>query len=230
MEFLNRKLNKSINLFSVILTLINFTEVMKMVLYFSWFRILSHLTIWSFILSSTYLILTLITDINFYLFKSTKLEKFNSFLRNHFSQIAYPFCYLITFEFWFFLFLGLLIANKNPFTEGNKKITGSFLYDVFYLHFGITIIMILHLFVTKRENIKISNNTIIANNLILFFYVADVIIWNYVIKRHAYPFMKSAGVGFIIGLIIFTFVFLNIFHFIHIKVINAINNKKFKLE
>ena len=230
MDFSNRKVNTSTIFYSTILTLINFTEVMKMLLYFPWFRIISHLTIWSFILSSIYLILIFITDINFYLFKSTKLEKLNSLMRNYFSQIAYPFCYLITFEFWLFLILGLLVTNKNPFKDEGKKITRSFIYDVLYLHFGITIVMIIHLFLTKRENIKINKKMIVVNNIIMFLYVIDVIIWNYVIKRHAYPFMKSAGVGLIVGVTVFTFAVLNLFYFIHIKIIDVLNNKKNKFE
>ena len=205
-----------------ILTIINTLMLLRVILTFPYHRIFTHETIWSFFLSSIYLISIFICDLNLYIFKSTSLEKFNSFIRNYFSAVAYSFCYTITIEFWLILFTGL-IFGKNPFAE-TKVIPKSMLYESLYLHLGITIIMIIDLICTKRKLIKNKTLSLIIN-FIFFNYCVVVLYTNYVLFKPAYPFMKDAGIITMVLVFIISFLLINLSYYIHIFLVKMINKE-----
>ena len=113
-----------------LITIINTFMFLRVIITFSFHRLFTHETLWSFYLSSFYIISIFISDANLYLFKSSSFEKYNSFIRNYFSVIAYSYCYTITIEFWAILFIGFAFG-KNAFSE--KKIYQRQLCMILYI-------------------------------------------------------------------------------------------------
>ena len=72
------------------------------------YQFLFSIAIWSFILSTFYLISILICDTLLYFFGLKNLEKFNHFIRNPFSSIVFPYCFIINRVF-------VIIIIKNFF-------------------------------------------------------------------------------------------------------------------
>ena len=107
-----------LSIFAIINTIMSVRFLMSIPLY----KILVQETLWSFLLSTIYITSIFISDANLFLFKSTSLEKFNSFIRNYYSVIVYPYNYNITLEYWLILVVGLILGN-NPFYEKGKVTT-----------------------------------------------------------------------------------------------------------
>ena len=206
------------------LTILNTLMLLRVLFTFTFHRITTHETLWSFILSSLYLIFVFISDANLYLFNSTKLEKFNSIIRNSYSIIAYSYCYSITFEFWTILFCGL-VFGKNPFSE-KKNVSLIAFVEALYLHLGITFIMVTDLIMTKREIEKKNNKIFLIINFIYLCYSVVVLLANYVFLMPAYPFMKNAGVGLMVLIFVFSLILLNGSYFLHLFLVRLINDKK----
>ena len=220
MEIKIRKINSIYFFMLTFFTIINTLMLLKAILTFSYHKLFTHETLWSFFLSSFYLISIFILDANLYLFNSSSLEKYNSFIRNYFSVIAYTYCYTITIEFWFILFLGLAFG-KNPFSE-KKEVPRTVIYDTLYLHLGITIIMLFDLFCAKRKLIKNKTLSFIIN-FIFFWYCVVVLCTNYVYFMPAYPFMKDAGVMLMVTTFIFSLALINLCHYLHLYLVKIIN-------
>ena len=218
----SREINTIYFIFLSIFTLINTLMLLRVILTFSFHRIFTHETLWSFFLSTIYLTSIFISDANIYFFKSFTLEKYNSFMRNYFSVIAYSYCYTITIEFWLILFIGLAFG-KNPFAE--KSITKGILFDTLYLHLGITIILIFDLICTRRKYVK-SNALSLIINFIFFWYCVVVLYTNYVNFKPAYPFMKDAGVILMVIVFIISLVLINLSYYLQLFLVKMINNNK----
>ena len=206
------------------LSILNTLMLLRVIFTFTFHRIITHETIWSFMLSSLYLIFIFISDANLYLFNSTKLEKFNSIIRNSYSIIAYSYCYSITIEFWSILFCGLAFG-KNPFSE-KKSVSIKLLLETIYLHLGITFILMTDLIMTKRESETKNNKILLIINFIYLCYSIVVLLANYVFWMPAYPFMKNAGVGIMVFIFIFSFVLVNGCYYLHLFLVKLINGKK----
>ena len=219
-----REIKSSYFIFFSILFIINTLMLLHVISSFPFHRIFTHETIWSYILSSLYLFCIYFSDINLFLFNSTKLEDFNSYIRNSYSIISYSYCYSITIEFWLILFFGLAFG-KNPFTE-NNEISFKMFLEALYLHLGITIIMIIDLIFTKRKIILKNHKILFKINLIFFCYSIVVLISNYIFLMPAYPFMKNAGIGLMIFIFIISFALINICYYIHLFLVNKINKEK----
>ena len=219
---IKRNIKKSNFFFLSILCILNTLMFIRAIFTFPFHRLITHETLWSFFLCSFYLIFIFISDANLLLFNSTKLEKFNSFIRNKYSIIAYSYCYSITIEFWSILSLGL-VFGKNPFSE-KKNIPFKLLLESLYLHFGITIIMLYDLITTKRE-IENKNILLIING-IYFCYSIVVLCANYVLFMPAYPFMKNAGVGLMIGIFVGSFILVNSCYYLHLFLVKLIHGQK----
>ena len=212
-------------LFQSILIIFNTLMLMRVVFTFTFHRIITHETIWSFILSSFYLIFIFISDANLFLFNSTKLEKFNSFIRNSYSIIAYSYCYSITIEFWLILFCGLTFG-KNPFA-GKKVVTRTIFLEALYLHLGITIVMAIDLILNERKIEKNRNNKILlVINLIYFCYSIVVLCANYVFFMPAYPFMENAGAGLMALIFVVSFILINSCFYLHLFLVRKLYGEK----
>ena len=209
-----------------ILIILNTIMLMRVVFTFTFHRIITHETIWSFILSSFYLIFIFLSDASLFLFNSTKLEKFNSFIRNSYSVIAYSYCYSITIEFWLILFFGLTFG-KNPFA-GKRVVTRTIFLEALYLHLGITIVMAIDLIFTGRkiENKNRNNKILLVINVIYLCYSIVVLCANYVFFMPAYPFMENAGVGLMILIFVVSFILINSCFYLHLFFVRKLNGEK----
>ena len=162
------------------------------------FSIYIHITNWSFIISTIYLILSFISDTNHYFFSVKKIEKLRYFVRNSFSKVAYPFCFMITIGFWGILLIGI-IFDAETFTKNGAHISAFKIISNFHLHFGITIIMILDLIFNERREMKITFESLIINISIFAIYAAMVLIAKYIFNKNAYVFIGNIGFLPIIG-------------------------------
>ena len=220
MEINKREVNPIYYSLLSILTLINTLMLLRVLIYFPYHRLITHETLWSFYLSTIYLYSIFISDTNLFLFKSTSLEKFNSFIRNYFSVIAYPYCYTITIEFWAILFTGMTFGI-NPFLE-EKTVSKEVLYDALYLHLAICLIIVVDLFCTKRKLVENKILLFIIN--FIFFCYCIVVLWtNYVLLRPAYPFMKDAGIIVMLIAFIISLFFVNLCYYLHLYLVKIIN-------
>ena len=83
--------NKKVNYFiMLVLTLLQLGMFIWFSCALSFIAIYIHLTCWSFLLSTIYLLLAIICDTSKIIFSSEKLEKLNHYIRNSFSTIAFP--------------------------------------------------------------------------------------------------------------------------------------------
>jgi len=184
--------------------------------------LIHHLTNWSFLMSSIYLFLILIFDTNLYIFSSEKVESINFFIRNSYSKIAFPYCFLITIAYWFFLIFGLFF-NINMYSKTRPK---RILFRVFintYLHLGITLIMLLDLFLTKRERVKFTFSSFIINTIIFIVYAISTYYRKFIQKINVYIFMEKMSLLCSIFVAIIVYVFLIFSFFIYMKISNKIN-------
>jgi hypothetical protein len=227
MEINKREVNPIYYSLLSILTLINTLMLLRVLIYFPYHRLITHETLWSFYLSTIYLYSIFISDTNLFLFKSTSLEKFNSFIRNYFSVIAYPYCYTITIEFWAILFTGMTFGI-NPFLE-EKTVSKEVLYDALYLHLAICLIIVVDLFSTKRKLVENKILLFIIN--FIFFCYCIVVLWtNYVLLRPAYPFMKDAGIIVMLIAFIISLFFVNLCYYLHLYLVKIINKDDEKIQ
>ena len=227
MEINKREVNPIYYSLLSILTLINTLMLLRVLIYFPYHRLITHETLWSFYLSTIYLYSIFISDTNLFLFKSTSLEKFNSFIRNYFSVIAYPYCYTITIEFWAILFTGMTFGI-NPFLE-EKTVSKEVLYDALYLHLAICLIIVVDLFCTKRKLVENKILLFIIN--FIFFCYCIVVLWtNYVLLKPAYPFMKDAGIIVMLIAFIISLFFVNLCYYLHLYLVKIINKDDEKIQ
>ena len=227
MEINKREVNPIYYSLLSILTLINTLMLLRVLIYFPYHRLITHETLWSFYLSTIYLYSIFISDTNLFLFKSTSLEKFNSFIRNYFSVIAYSYCFTITIEFWAILFTGMTFGI-NPFLE-EKTVSKEVLYDALYLHLAICLIIVVDLFCTKRKLVENKILLFIIN--FIFFCYCIVVLWtNYVLLRPAYPFMKDAGIIVMLIAFIISLFFVNLCYYLHLYLVKIINKDDEKIQ
>ena len=205
-----------LSIFAIINTIMLVRFLMSIPLY----KILVQETLWSFFLSSIYITSIFISDANLFLFKSTSLEKFNSFIRNYYSVIVYPYNYNITLEYWLILIVGLILGN-NPFYE-KGEVTTIIILESLYLHLAVFVILIIDLLCTKR---KVSNSKTLSLiiNFIFFSYGVTILSSTYIFNMPAYPFMKDAGVSLIVIVFIMSLALINLCHYFHIFLVRKIN-------
>ena len=217
---IKRKINPIYFSFLSIITIINTIMLIRFMLTIPFHRIICHLTIWSYILTTIYIYSIFISDANLFLFKSNSFEKFNTFIRNYFSVIVYSYNYTITLEFWLILFFGLMLG-KNPFYE-QEKIPFMILFESFYLHLAMCIILLIDLLCVKRKLEKNKTLSLIIN-FIFFWYCVVVLCSNYVFFIPAYPFMKDAGVMTMVIIFIISLALINFSHYLHLFLVRKIN-------
>ena len=222
MDLIKREISPIYFCFLSLVTFINTLMLVKYLFTLPFHRLFTHETFWSFYLSSIYLIAIFILDSNLFIFKSSSLEKYNAFIRNYFSVVAYSYCYTITLEFWLILFFGLSFG-QNPFSEV-KTISNKVLFDTLYLHLIITIIMLFDLFCTKRKFVKNKTLSFIIN-FIFFWYCVVVLCTNYIYFKPAYPFMKDAGVMLMVCTFIISLVLVNLSYYLHLFLVRKINKE-----
>ena len=209
------------------LTLFQLATVIWFSCVLTFYSIYIHLTNWSFFMSTIYLLLLLISDTIYYIFSSKKLEPLNYFIRNSFSKVVYPYCFLITIGFWGILLVGLIFSAET-FTKSGAKISAFRVICNLHLHCGITIIMLIELFLNKRKEMKLTLESGIANTLIFISYIIMVCVAKYRFNKNAYVFMGNLGIFpiFLVGITIFVLLIICIF--IYNAVSNRINREYIK--
>ena len=184
--------------------------------------IIHHLTNWSFIMSSIYLFLILIFDTNLYIFSSEKFESINFIIRNSYSKIAFPYCFMITITYWLFLIFGLFF-NINMYSKTRpKRVLLRILFNT-YLHLGVTLIMILDLFLTKREKVKFTFSSFIINTIIFIIFSILTYYRKFIKKINVYIFMERMDLlcSFFVAVIVYLCLIISFF--IYMKISNKIN-------
>ena len=182
-----------------------------------------HLTMWSFLLSSFYLIAILVTDSNLYFRNNSQLESFNKLIRNTFASIAYPFCYTITIGFWLISLLGLIFDFNAFYKDGSSNnIPGGVVITIYY-HLFVAVIMTLDIFLNERSYANINFLHLIVNSIIALIYVVIICFDKYYFGNNAYVFMEVIGVGGFVGTVFGIYGLLVLSYFLYIFLVNRLN-------
>ena len=224
MELKNRKI-KCLNYYILLgVNLFQIGFIICMCIIFKFVQVYAHITNWSFVLSSFYLFSILICDTSLYFFSSKKLEKYNHFIRNKFSSVAFPFNFMITIGFWGILLFGI-IFKAPTFVEEGTEISLSRILINFHLHLGITILMLFDLFVNEKDKIKLNWFICITNTIIFIVYNTMITIAKYIFDFNAYYFMGNLNVFYLIlvGIVMYGLLFGSIL--IYIFLVNKINKR-----
>ena len=163
------------------------------------YRSLVYLTAITWDFNSIYLFLSFICDISLFIFKSTKLEKLNNFLRNILCHVANTISYAVTFLFWGLFALGGL----GEFPSDLMVI----LLNI-YAHLLISIIVIIDIFVAEHDNHSFSPKIMAAIIIYMILYgiLCGILTINF--DRPPYPFLKGINILKLIGFFaIFSVVF-----------------------
>ena len=182
--------------------------------------IYSFITNWSFALSSFYLFSVLICDTSLYFFSSKKLEKFQHFMRNYFSNVAFPYNFMITIGFWGILLIGIIFSSETFLKEGTEITFQSIFVNV-HLHLGITIFMIIELFMHERNEVKLNWCSFISNTAIFIIYISFYCVLKYSYDIDIYLFTGNFDWWqmLLVGIAIYAIIIGCIF------IYNAITNK-----
>jgi len=186
------------------------------------FGFFGHVTNWSFLLSTIYLFASLFLDTSLYFFSSTKFEKLNYYLRNFFASIAYPYCFMISIGFWLIFFYGLAFASETFLKEGTEITVHMYILNG-YAHLGITIIMVIELFLTRREKVKLNWKCCVVNTVIFILYLVMACIFKYGYDLNAYVFMEDLPIWgmILVGLAIYALLVASFF--LYLVISNRIN-------
>ena len=232
MEKINRRIKK-LNYYLILgfsifqLLFIIFTSILFITN--NHYQIFFHITNWSFLLSSIYILSISICDTSLYFFSSKKLEKYYYFIKNSFSDIAFPYCFMISIGFWGILLVGLIFQTET-FSKNGQEIGVIRILLNLHLHLGITIMMIVELFLNERDEAKLNWCSGITNTLIFLAYSLLVCISKYGYNHNAYVFMESLSFGgmTLVGIIIFGLLVGCVFGYIALS--NRINRKSYKVK
>ena len=219
------KIRESINLWQFIAT--SAINIIDTILFFITYEFslnyhsLIYLSNISLYFNATYLFLSFICDISFYILKSQKLEGFNYFLRYKFSNIINPISYLVCIMFWILVSVGGIIGAFE-----SSEVT---LFSL-YAHLLITFFIIIDIFINDHEVHKFSWVTFGFILLYIFCYIIIIMICR-LNQIYVYEFLEDISVWGIIGygilFIAFSFgsYLLHIF-ILQLKYIYIIKNKE----
>ena len=140
---------------------------------------------WSLIICSVYLFLRIIYETYILSCRSEKLEKINNFCLNSLSKIAFPYCFAITLDYWGLLLFGVVFKVQVVSIDGTiaEKLC------LIYIHLGITIIMLVELFLFPRGEMALSFKIVAVNIGIFVLYIITTVIAKYRFNCNVYPFL-----------------------------------------
>ena len=219
-----KKLNYFLILSFSIFQFVFIVSIILICIIYKYSNIFIHLTNWSYLLSSFYLYSISICETSIYFFSSSKLENYKYFIRNKFSIVAFPLSFLIFIGFWGILLFGLVI-NAETFLKSGSEITAFGVFINFNIHFAISIMMIVELFLNEREEIQLNWYIVISNTIFLLIYIIVVIIAKFAFNKNAYVFMENLNAGgmILVGILLYGLLIGCIF--IYITLSNKINRK-----
>ena len=169
------------------------------------YRFLVFLTIITLDFNSIYLFLSFICDISLFIFKSTKLEVLNNFLRNKLCHVANPISYTVTVLFWGIAAFG-----------GMGDIFANFMFIVLnvYAHLLITIFVIVDIFIAEHDNHSFSPKilAIIIIYMILYGILCGILTIKF--DNPPYPFLKGISILPLLGIYaVFSLIFVSCYFF-----------------
>ena len=129
---------------------------------------------------------------------------------------------MITITYWLFLIFGLFF-NINMYSKTRpKRVLLRILFNT-YLHLGVTLIMILDLFLTKREKVKFTFSSFIINTIIFIVYSILTYYRKFIKKINVYIFMERMDLlcSFFVAVIVYLCLIISFF--IYMKISNKIN-------
>ena len=184
-------------------------------MFFGWFLELKNrrflfMTWWSFYINSVLLMVNLFCDIYFYFTKNKKYEDLNYLFRNSYASVSTTLSIFVTFIFWTLIFRSLNVFNKS---YDEDKI-----YRSIYIHLIITILLILDLFCSERDEPKFKFSELNIDYIILGLYMILTLLLIYVYDKPIYPFLKNIhiftllcyGIIFIIVMFISYYLYLGL--------------------
>jgi hypothetical protein len=131
---------------------------------------------------------------------------------------------MITFGFWIIVLIGI-IFKVDTFLDSSRGIKPIRYVTGIYLHLGITILMLVELFLNSRDEIKLTLETGITNSVIFAAYITTICIAKYVFNKDAYHFMKKMNVGPLIAIGFGIYLLLIGSFFLFMIISNRINKK-----
>ena len=169
------------------------------------YRFLVFLTIITLDFNSIYLFLSFICDISLFIFKSTKLEVLNNFLRNKLCHVANPISYTVTVLFWGIAAFG-----------GMGDIFADLMFIILnvYAHLLITIFVIVDIFIAEHDNHSFSPTILVI--IIIYMILYGILCGILTIKfdNPPYPFLKGINLLSLIGIYaIFSLIFVSCYFF-----------------
>jgi len=171
------------------------------------YRFLVFLTIITLDFNSIYLFLSFICDISLFIFKSTKLEVLNNFLRNKLCHVANPISYTVTVLFWGIAAFG-----------GMGDIFANFIFIILnvYAHLLISIFVIIDIFIADHDNHSFSPKilAIIIVYMILYGILCGILTIKF--DNPPYPFLKGINIISLIGIYAIFLIIVLLCYFFHI--------------
>jgi len=173
------------------------------------YRNLIFLTVITLDFNSIYLFLSFICDISLFIFKSTKLESLNNFLRNTLCHVVNPISYAVTIIAWG-------IAAIWGMGDSNDVNYFMFLLLNIYAHLLISIFVIIDLFIAEHDNHSFSLKilALIFIYMILYGILCGILSINF--DYPPYPFLKGVNIITLIGIYAIISLFFLLCYFLHI--------------
>ena len=143
-------------------------------------------------------------------------------MRNSFSNVAFPYNFMITIGFWGILLFGIIFSSETFLKEGTE-INFQMIFVNVHLHLGITIFMLIELFLYARDEVKLYWCSFISITVIYIIYGTFYCVLKYCFDIDPYLFtgkFKWWGI-LLIGISIYA-VLIGCF-FIYYAISNRIN-------
>lgn len=200
-----------------ILTIVNLS-IFVLTIITNRIKIVSFLTMWSYLVNTIYLTILFICDWYLYFSKTEKLEYIiSSFFRNTFSKIGCSLTYTITILYWLLVVLGPIIMRFE---------TSNFLIIFFhiYLHGVITVFVLLEIVFFEHKRLDSNNLDVLILTIIYVCYLVLALISQYVFNLPPYQFMDMVKPYQLISpIMVFYIIIINSYQ-VHIWIIKKKND------
>lgn len=215
---------KTINfLIMSVLILIHIGFLFHSFFIFDFYNYFIHLTMWSFIMSSIYLIAILIIDAYLFFSKKRLLESYNNFIRNDLAAVIYPYCYTITIGFWGIALIGFIFGFDAFFkSDSSSNIPGGMIVNLHY-HLFVCVIITLDIFLNERNYAKFNLIHFIVISVIALLYVIILCFDKFSSGNNAYVFMEKINVPGFVGTVFGIYGILVLSYFLFIFLVNKLN-------
>ena len=218
-----RQIKKVNFIVMLVLVVIHIVFLLHSFFFMGFYNYFVHLTMWSFLFSSIYLICILVIDSNLFFRNNCQLESLNKLIRNSFATIAYPYCYTITIGFWLISLIGIIFGFDAFFkNESSSDLVGGMVVNIYY-HLIVAVIMTLDIFLNERNHATFNLVFFIVNSIIAFLYVLVISIAKYSFGKNAYVFMETMNTIQFVGTVFGIYALFVLSYFLYIFLVNRLN-------